>query len=66
MSVMHNFNTVKSRNCESRNDKLSRYKEGRDDDAVMQVSIEKSRYNELSRNNCIAVCRCQGRKKYTL
>ena len=42
--------TVKSRNYESRNNELFRYKEGRGDDAVMQVSIEKSRYNELSRN----------------
>ena len=40
-----------SRNYESRNNELSRYKEGRGDDAVMQVSIKKSRYKELSRNN---------------
>ena len=43
---------VKSRNYESRNNELSRYNEVGNGDAVMQVSIEKSRYNELSRNNC--------------
>ena len=35
------YNTVKYRNYESRNN---------DQNAVMQVSIEKSRYNELSLN----------------
>ena len=50
--MMHdNVNTVKSRNYKSRNNELSRCKEGRGDDIVMQVWIEKSRYNELSRNN---------------
>ena len=47
--------TVKSCNYESRNNELSGYKEGRGDNAVMQVSIEKSRYNELSRNNKVKV-----------
>ena len=42
---------MKSRNYESRYNELSLYKEGRADDTVMQVSIEKSRYSELSRNN---------------
>ena len=39
---------MKSRNFESRNNKLSHYKEVKAD---LQVSIEKSRYNELSHNN---------------
>ena len=42
---------MKSRHNESRKNEISRYKEGRGDDAVMQVSIEKYRYNELSHNN---------------
>ena len=41
------LNTVKSRNYESRNNELSRYNEVGHGDAVMQVSIEKSRYNEV-------------------
>ena len=48
---MSHKNTVKSRNYESRFNELSRYKEVRADNAVTQVSIEKSRYNVLSRNN---------------
>ena len=42
---------MKSRNYESHNNDKSRYNDTRGDDAVMQGSIEKSRYNELSRNN---------------
>ena len=42
---------MKSRNYESGNNDKSRNNDTRGNDAVIQASIEKSRYNDMSQNN---------------
>ena len=52
-SYPYQKSTGKSANYESKNNKISRYSRVRGNDSVLEMSIEKSHYKKVSRNNKI-------------